>query len=206
MYCNFSLTLQVKCPHPRMLLSKQMSLSKWQNASRVYLCQPGSWRCLLLHLWSYEEQPLAHDVSRQQMQAIKVAAVLHPLQPLGHPQLLQKDHRVNKMKALLCSLVLGLLVASQADAQIDASQVPGAFDRGLCLGGSLGVYPCACPFQGPVVWIAKSSHLSAVQNCSIHWLYTCCLWRLYHLCHLFTGSHACSLLLLNWRNITQLLD
>ena len=131
---------------------------------------------------------------------------LHPLQPLGHPQLLQKDHRVNKMKALLCSLVLGLLVASQADAQIDASQVPGAFDRGLCLGGSLGVYPCACPFQGPVVWIAKSSHLSAVQNCSIHWLYTCCLWRLYHLCHLFTGSHACSLLLLNWRNITQLLD
>ena len=88
---------------------------------------------------------MAHDVSRQQMQAIKVAAVLHPLQPLGHPQLLQKDHRVNKMKALLCSLVLGLLVASQADAQIDASQVPGAFDRGLCLGGSLGVYPCACP-------------------------------------------------------------
>ena len=93
MYCNFSLTLQVKCSHPHTLLLKQISLSKWQNASRVYLCQPGSWRCLLLHLWSYEEQPLAHDVSRQQMQAIKVAAVLHPLQPLGHPQLLQKDHK-----------------------------------------------------------------------------------------------------------------
>ncbi|XDB67177.1 hypothetical protein ABFV05_020793 [Capra hircus] len=59
------------------------------------------------------------------MQGIKVAAILHPLEPLGHPQLLQKDHRVNKMKALLCSLILGLLVASQGDAQKDASQFTG---------------------------------------------------------------------------------
>ena len=29
-----------------------------------------------------------HVVSRQHMQAIKVAAILHPLQPLGHLQLL----------------------------------------------------------------------------------------------------------------------
>ena len=42
--------------------------------------------------WSYEEQPLVHDVSRQQVEAITVAAILHPLQPLGHPQLLPKDN------------------------------------------------------------------------------------------------------------------
>ena len=78
------------------------------------------------------------------------------------------------MKALLLSLVLGLLAASQGDV-IDASQVPGVFERGLSLGGSLGMYPCECPFRGPVMWIAKSSHLSAIQNSCIHWLYACCL-------------------------------
>ena len=29
--------------------------------------------------WSYEEQPLVHDVSHQQVQAIIVAVILHPL-------------------------------------------------------------------------------------------------------------------------------
>ena len=81
------LTLKVKYPHPHMLLLKQISLLKWQNDRNVYLCQPGCWSCL--QLWSYEEQPLVCDVSRQQMQTIKEAAILHPLQPLGHPQLLE---------------------------------------------------------------------------------------------------------------------
>ena len=81
------LTLKVKYPHPHMLLLKQISLLKWQNDRNVYLCQPGCWSCL--QLWSYEEQPLVRDVSRQQMQTIKEAAILHPLQPLGHPQLLE---------------------------------------------------------------------------------------------------------------------
>ena len=50
------------------------------------------------------------------------------------------------MKVLLFGLVLGLLVASQGEAQIDASQVPGAIEHVLSLGGGLDVYQCACPF------------------------------------------------------------
>ena len=42
---------------------------------------------------SHEEQQLVQDMSCQQIQAIKVAATSHPLQPVGHSQLLQKkDH------------------------------------------------------------------------------------------------------------------
>ena len=72
---------------------------------------------------------MAHDVSRQQMQAINVAAICilsNHLDTLSFYR--RRATRVNKMKALLCSLILGLLVASQGDAQIDASQVPGAFE------------------------------------------------------------------------------
>ena len=47
----------------------------------------------------YEEQPLVRDASRQQMHARKEAPVLRPLQPLGHPQLLQKKRRWNEGSA-----------------------------------------------------------------------------------------------------------
>uniref|UniRef100_A0A452EAW1 Lipocalin/cytosolic fatty-acid binding domain-containing protein n=1 Tax=Capra hircus TaxID=9925 RepID=A0A452EAW1_CAPHI len=60
------------------------------------------------------------------MQAINVAAICilsNHLDTLSFYR--RRATRVNKMKALLCSLILGLLVASQGDAQIDASQFTG---------------------------------------------------------------------------------
>ena len=50
------------------------------------------------------------------------------------------------MKVLLFSLVLGLLVASQGEAQTDASQVLGHLNGGPSLGGGLDVYLCEHPF------------------------------------------------------------
>ena len=79
------------------------------------------------------------------------------------------------MKVLLFSLVLGLLVASEGEAQIGDLQVLRHLNGGASLGGGLDVYLCERPFGGLVAWIAKSSHLPAIQNCSIHWLFTCYL-------------------------------
>ena len=68
--------------------------------------------------------------------------------------------------------------------------------QGWCkLGGGLGVYVCVCPFWGLVMWIPKSGHLPATQNCYTHWLYTYSVWSSNHLYHLLTGSHARPLLL-----------
>ena len=50
------------------------------------------------------------------------------------------------MKVLLFSLVLGLLVASEAEAETDNSQVLGHLNGGPNLGGGLDVYPCDHPF------------------------------------------------------------
>ena len=115
--------------------------------------------------------------------------ISHPLQPLGHPQLLQKkDHESQK----------------DEDPAGQSCPQPASFSSAKCLrgtrggpsfGGGLGVYVCECHFWGLVIWIAKSSHLAATQNCSIHWLHACCYWCLYHLYHLLVGSHAYSLLL-----------
>ena len=76
---------------------------------------------------------------------------------------------------ILFSLVLGLLVASEGEAQIGDLQVLGHLNGGPSLGGGLDVYLCECPFRGLVICIAKSSHLPAIQNFSIHWLFTCYL-------------------------------
>ena len=68
---------------------------------------------------------MVRDASRQQMLAIKEAPVSHPLQPLGHPQLLQK-----KMKVLLLCIVLGLLYAGHGEAQLLLKPVPGVVQAG----------------------------------------------------------------------------
>ena len=61
------------------------------------------------------------------------------------------------MKVLLFSLVLGLLVASQGEAQTDASQVLGHLNGGPSLGGGLDVYLCEHPFE---VWLCGSLSLA----------------------------------------------
>ena len=96
------------------------------------------------------------------------------------------------MKVLLFSLVLGLLVASQGEAQTDASQVLGHLNGGPSLGGGLDVYLCEHPFRGLVVWISKSGQLPAIQNCSIHWLFTCYLMSLSSLTSLHWLSYMFS--------------
>ena len=92
-----------------------------------------------------------------------------------------------------CCSVLSLVCFMQATVKL--SFFSNRYQGWCKLGGGLGVYVCVCPFWGLVMWIRKSGHLPATQNCSIHSLYTCSAWPLYHLCCLFIGSHACSLLL-----------
>ena len=116
------------------------------------------------------------------MQAIKVAAVLHPLQPLGHPQLFQKkSHERHKMKVLFLTLLLCVVCAAQEEeAEQSVSEVPGMAD----LAGGLGVCVCLCvcvcvcvsPFGSFLMWIHKPIHLPSTQHYSISWLYTCSIW------------------------------
>ena len=92
-----------------------------------------------------------------------------------------------------CCSVLSLVCFMQATVKL--SYFSNQYQGWCELGGGLGVDVCACPFWGLVMWIPKSGHLPATQSCCIHWLYTCCAWPPYHLCHPFIGSRACSLLL-----------
>ena len=108
----------------------------------------------------------------------------------------------------LCCALLSLvcLLPIKGKLMETPHRYQGHLNGGPSLGGSLSEYWCECPFRGLVMWTAKSSHVPATENCSLHGLYTCCLWCLCHLDHPFIGSHACSVLLQNRRKITQLLD
>ena len=94
------------------------------------------------------------------------------------------------MKFLLLSVVLGLLYAGHGEAQLLLKPVAGVVQAGR---RSWGIR--LCPFWGLVMWIHKSSHLPATQNCYTHWFYTYSVWSSNHLYHLLTGSHARPLLL-----------
>ena len=43
------------------------------------------------------------------------------------------------------------------------------------------VLVCLCPFCGFAMWIHKLSHIPPAIHYSTYWLYSCCVWCLYHL-------------------------
>ena len=100
------------------------------------------------------------------------------------------------MKVVLLTLLLGLVCAAQEEeAELSASKVPGMVWPGRRSCVCVCVCVCVCPFYGFVIWIFKPIHLPSTQHCSVNSLYTCSLWRLYHLNYVLIDSDAFFLLL-----------
>ena len=183
-------TYSVKSPHLHQALLKQTSLLKCQNVRKAYPCQPGYRRwhpCNFGHMRN-KHWLLTHH--RVRMLVIKVAAISHPLWQLGHPQLPQKKSQQDEGSAAQCCPWSALCRSRWSSATSQTGRLPGVVQPGR---RSWGIR--VCPFWGLVMWIHKSSHLPATQNCSTHWFYTCSVWSSNHLYHLLTGSHARPLLL-----------
>ena len=147
-YCDFSVTLKVKCPDSLNLLLKQSAWLKSQNVIEGHPYQGEYWRWLLCNPGLRRNNHWFMTWS-QHNDRIKSGTNFHPLQPLGHPQPQQKKvHKRHKMKVVFLTLLLGLICAAQEeDAEKSVSEVAGMVWSGR--------RSCVCTLSGFVTLIHK---------------------------------------------------
>ena len=182
-YCDFSLTLKVKCPDSLNLLLKQYAWLKLQNVVEGHPYQGEYWRWLLCNP-GLRRNNHWFMTSSQRDDRIKSDTNSHPLQPLGHPQPQQKKvHKRHKMKVVFLTLLLGLVCAAQEeDTAESASKVAGMVwsGRRSCV--------CVCALSLGLLCssISKScaSHATLLHSLA---LYLLCL--VYALCCLLIDSY-----------------